>query len=315
MTASFQSMASCTSFSRRLDIRGLEMHVREWRPNGASEDSPILFMLHGWMDVSATFQFVVDALRFPWRVVAPDWRGFGDSERSTDGPGVYGYWYPEYFADLEALLVDYGVTDESRAHLVGHSMGANIAGAYAGVRPERVASLVMLEGFGLHATQPEEAPARFSRWLDQLVSDENARSYATLEDLGARLRKINPRLDQSRALLIAGHWAKQDSDGTWILRADPAHQRVNPYLYRVDEMAACWRAVKAPVLWVEGLASDLLRNGDKEWRAELDRRMSCFAKLDVRRMEEAGHMLHHDQPEQLASLIEEFVLRLARKDA
>jgi pimeloyl-ACP methyl ester carboxylesterase len=39
-------------------------------------------MMHGWMDVGASFQFVVDALQGDWHVIAPDWRGFGLSQRS-----------------------------------------------------------------------------------------------------------------------------------------------------------------------------------------------------------------------------------------
>ena len=56
------------SRSRYVDIRGLRYHLREWGPAGA----PQLLMLHGWMDVSASFQFVVDQLRQAWHVIAPD---------------------------------------------------------------------------------------------------------------------------------------------------------------------------------------------------------------------------------------------------
>ena len=64
------------SRSRFLSIRGLRYHLREWGLEGA----PKLFMLHGWMDVSASFQFVVDELAADWHVIAPDWRGFGQTE-------------------------------------------------------------------------------------------------------------------------------------------------------------------------------------------------------------------------------------------
>ena len=64
------------SRSEFLDIRGLRYHVRTW----GNASAPKLFLLHGWMDVSASFQFVVDELRRDWHVIAPDWRGFGLSE-------------------------------------------------------------------------------------------------------------------------------------------------------------------------------------------------------------------------------------------
>ena len=60
-----------SSRSEFIDIRGLRTHVRHWGP----EDAPRLFLLHGWLDVSAAFQFTVDALKQDWHVIAPDWRG------------------------------------------------------------------------------------------------------------------------------------------------------------------------------------------------------------------------------------------------
>ena len=83
------------SQSLTVPIRGLDYHVRSW----GEADAPKLFMLHGWMDVGASFQFLVDALQRDWHVIAPDWRGFGLSEWSADG-----YWFADYIADLDALL-------------------------------------------------------------------------------------------------------------------------------------------------------------------------------------------------------------------
>jgi pimeloyl-ACP methyl ester carboxylesterase len=131
--------------------RRMRHHLRRWGP----ADAPLLVMLHGWMDVSASFQFVVDRLRRDWQVVAPDWRGFGLSERT---PGDC-YWFPDYLADLDALLD--AVSPEESVRLVGHSMGGNVAMLYAGVRPARVRGLVNLEGFGMPGARPLEAPGRY----------------------------------------------------------------------------------------------------------------------------------------------------------
>jgi len=57
-------------------IRGLRHHVRIWGEAAA----PRLFLLHGWMDVGASFQFLVDSFVRDWQVIAPDWRGFGLSD-------------------------------------------------------------------------------------------------------------------------------------------------------------------------------------------------------------------------------------------
>jgi pimeloyl-ACP methyl ester carboxylesterase len=95
-------------------------------------------------------------------------------------------------------------------------------------------------------------------------------------------------------------------EGRVVLRSDPAHKRANPVLYRIDEVKACWARVTAPVLWVEGAESELLAR----WRSEgadLEERRRCFARLTARTLPGAGHMVHHDQPERLAAMVEEFL--------
>ena len=84
------------SESQFLQVRGLRYHVRHWQRTGA----PKLVLLHGWMDVSASFQFVVDALENEWDVYAPDWRGYG----LTGWAKADSYWFPDYLADLDFLL-------------------------------------------------------------------------------------------------------------------------------------------------------------------------------------------------------------------
>jgi pimeloyl-ACP methyl ester carboxylesterase len=287
------------SRSEFLAVRGLRLHVRHWGREGA----PKLFMAHGWMDMSASFQFVVDALQGDWHVIAPDWRGFGLSERAGSGT----YWFPDYFADLEAILDHYSPHDP--VNLLGHSMGGNIVSVYAGVRPERIARLINLEGFGLPPTKPEQAPGRYAKWLDELRTPPAMRGYASLDEVAARLQKTNPRLSRARAAFLAGHWAAQNADGQWEILGDPAHKMTSPLLYQAEEVLACWRRITAPVLWVEAEHTDMWRwMGPKEQaRAEVDRRLGQLARVTPHMMPEAGHMLHHDQPELLARMIEEFL--------
>ena len=278
-------------------VRGLRYHCRVWGDAGA----PALFMLHGWMDVSASFQFLVDAMRGEWRVIAPDWRGFGLTEWTKGGS----YWFPDYFADLDALLDRF--SRNIPATLIGHSMGGNVAGMYAGVRPERVARLVSLEGFGLADAGPEKAPERFARWLKELSEDAPGfRDYDSFDALAERLRGNNPRLSQERALFLAKHWGLAKAEGRVALASDPAHKLVNPVLYRVEEAAACWDKVAAPVLWVVGAETEIPKRL-KLSGADLASRKARFRRLTERVIPDAGHMLHHDQPERLADVIEEFL--------
>jgi pimeloyl-ACP methyl ester carboxylesterase len=261
----------------------------------------LLVLLHGWMDVSASFQFLVDALRGAWRVVAPDWRGFG----LTQWSGADGYWFPDYLADLDRVLMHF--SPGQPVALVGHSMGGNVASLYAGARPARVARLVNIEGFGLRAADAAEAPRRYAQWLDELTESPRFRDYADFDELAARLRTNNPRLTPERAQFLARHWGVETPEGRVTLRADPSHKRVNPVLYRIEEAQACWRAVTAPVLWVEGDQSETLARLRVD-PAAYEARKRAFAHRTDRTVAGAGHMIHHDQPEALARVIEEFLL-------
>jgi len=287
------------SRSEYVVLRGLRYHLRHW----GDPDAPQLFMLHGWMDTSASFQFMVDCLQREWHVIAPDWRGFGLSENA----GADSYWFADYLGDLDALLEH--CAPAGTVNLLGHSMGANVACIYAGVRPQRVARLINLEGFGMASTRPEQAPQRYAKWLDQLREPQSMRAYASVDEVGARLKKNNPRLSDAEAAFLASHWATQDTDGRWRILGDPAHMRVNPVLYRVDEVTACWQAITAPVLWVEADQTDLWRllGNKQEARLEIDRRKGFIAQLTSATIADAGHMLHHDQPQALAQLVEQFL--------
>jgi hypothetical protein len=88
-----------------------------------------------------------------------------------------------------------------------------------------------------------------------------------------------------------------------VLRSDPAHKLINATLYRLDEARACWERVTAPVLWVDAAASETVTRM-RLTPADLAERRAAFKNLTYRTVADAGHMLHHDQPEEVARLIE-----------
>jgi pimeloyl-ACP methyl ester carboxylesterase len=285
-------------------IRDLRYHLRCW--GEPSPDVAPMFLLHGWMDVAASFQFVVDAMAQDHFIIAPDWRGFG----LTASTGVDCFWYPDYLADLDTMLDHYA--PNRPVNLVGHSMGANVAMMYAGVRPERVRRLVNLEGFGLPATQPEQAAGRFVNWLNELKSFHagkmRLKTYDSLDAVAARLIKTNARLSPDKARWLAGHWSAEVTSGQWQILGEAAHKLTNPQLYRVDEVLSVHRHITAPTLMVESVDDSVAHwwRG-KFTRAEHRQRLLAVPSLELVEVPDCGHMLHHDQPAVLAALIERFV--------
>ena len=274
-------------------IRNLRYHVRTWGDPAA----PRIFLLHGWMDVSASFQFVVDRLALGWQVIAPDWRGFGQTAAS----GADSYWFADYLADLDAI--GDRLSPQQPFALVGHSMGGNVAMLYAGIRPHRITAVVNLEGFGLDRADPAQAVDRYRGWLDDLQRPAAFRGYRDLDAVADHLTRVNPRLERDKAVFLAPLWARRNGE-EYEPAADPCHRRTHPVLYRLDEVLACWREITAPVLWV---ASDADTERHRSTRtADFRQRLTAIARLEELTLADAGHMLHHDRPAAVAAAIESF---------
>jgi len=279
-------------------VRGLRYHVRTW----GEARSRKLMLLHGWMDVSASFQFLVDELSAEWQVLAPDWRGFGLSECPHEG-----YWFADYVADLDGLVR--ALAPDGAIDIAGHSLGGNVALLYAGLRPGRVRNVVSLDGFGIPAEGPDAAPAKFTAWLDALEKPPVLTPYRSLAAVADRLQKNNRRLARDKAEYLASHWGEALPDGSARLRADPRHKLPFPNVYRLEEVFAIWQRITAPALWVVADDSDIPRwlAGGGDPAAEIQRRMAHVPGARLVTIKDAGHMLHHDQPEAVARALETFL--------
>lgn len=297
--------------SEFVPIRGLSYHVQRWGPALPSANSPPpLVLLHGWMDVAASYQFMVDAFSSAFAegrsVIAPDWRGFGQ----TDAGDADNFWFPDYLADLDFLL-DHCCPGQP-VDLVGHSMGGNVAMMYAGVRPERIRRLVNLEGFGLTASKPSQAPGRYAEWMDELKTlrrgDTALKGYADAGGVAARLMKTNPRLPADKAAWLATRWARPNASGEWKIQGNAAHKVTSAHIYRLDELLQIYQRITAPLLAVEADSDSLSKWSKGSYTlADYHERLKNVAHARTAVIHDAGHMLHHDQPEQLALLIEDFL--------
>ena len=304
----YQALKS--SRSTFVPIRQLQYHVRQWG-EPTPERGPLV-LVHGWMDVAASWQFMVDALSQERWIIAPDWRGYGltqvvigNAMAPTDN-----FWFADYLADLDALL-DHFSPDQA-VDLVGHSMGGNVAMMYAGVRPERIRRLVNLEGFGMPETRPAQAPGRYAQWLDELKAlrrgEMDLKTYDSAEGVARRLMKTNPRLGADKADWLAREWAAPNAEGRWAILGDAAHKVVNAHLYQAPETLAVFARIAAPVLSVTASEDSLSQWWKGRFTLEhYHERLKAVPNVHHAVIDDAAHMLHHDQPQQLARLIEGFL--------
>ena len=278
---------------RFTEVRGLRCCVREWGEPGA----PRLVFLHGSLDASATFQFLVDAMRRDYHIVAPDLRGHGQSGWATQG-----YWFHDYIADVDQLLDE--ISPNEKATFVAHSLGGNVANFYAGARPERVAKLVSLDGFGLPGPDPSETPARLAKWLAaHRAGPEPSRAYASVEALAERLKQAHPRLSMDKAMFLAANTSRRVESGDYMVAFDPRHRLPFAVANRREDVAAVLRAIEAPTLWLE---SDRPSRYAKE-PGGFEGRLALLRDGHHAKIPNTSHNMHHDDPAAVARHVEAFL--------
>jgi pimeloyl-ACP methyl ester carboxylesterase len=250
-------------------------------------------LVHGFMDAGATWDLVAPTLAAEGlRVVAPDLRGFGETARV--GAGGY-YHFPDYVFDL-ADLVDQ-VAPAGPLLLVGHSMGGAVVTLYAGIFPERVTRLAVLEGVGPPDNGFELAPVRARRWIDDVRAERGRgeRLVQTREEALRRLAAAHSNVDIG-LLRERLHHLVRDVPGGIAWKHDPLHRTVAPSPYYARQWAEFARRVRCPTLFVDGGPQGYHPPDEAE-------RLKAFAQLEQVTLPDAGHMLHWTRPAELAAAL------------
>ncbi len=280
-----------------VDSQGLPIHYLEW---GEPAGEPLV-LVHGYLDLAHSWKPFVASLqerlgKSAW-IIAPDCRGHGDS--GWIGAGGY-YHFPDYVFDLECVIRALGVT---QLKLIGHSMGGTISFLYAGTFPKRVSQLVLIEGLGPPGMNFSDAPLRMEKWITEVRERgrRHFRVYTSVEAGANQLRQTNPRLNDAWALELARTGMKQNDQGRWIWKFDPLHRTNAPQPFYTLQALEFFRRIECPVLIVDGKESRQTRRTDKQER--------CDAIRNHRRVtiDHAGHMVHHDNPAELAEVIATFL--------
>ena len=280
-----------------IDAQGLSLHYLEW---GEPVGEPLV-LVHGFLDQAHSWSPFVAALqeliKQPLWIIAPDCRGHGDS--GWVGAGGY-YHFPDYVLDLDRIVQ--GLRTKTMK-LIGHSMGGTISFLYTGSFPQRVARLVLIEGIGPPSMAFADAPARMEKWIAEVNQRgrKHFRQYSSIRAGAEQLRQTNPRLDAELALHLARSGMKQSSAGKWVWKFDPLHRTTAPQPFYAAQAIEFLRRIACPVLIVDGAESRQIRRHDSKQRLEeiRDRKQVVI--------ENAGHMVHQDNPLALAKVVAEFL--------
>jgi pimeloyl-ACP methyl ester carboxylesterase len=251
---------------------------------------PPILLLHGFPDSSHVWRHQFPALvGAGFRVVAPDLRGFGDSDKPQE---VEAYRLRNLFADVIVVL---DALEVERTHVVGHDWGAGLAWVVAGYAPERVERLVVMSVGHPNASRAPTVEAREKAWYMLLFQFEG----------------VAEELLQRDDWRLAREWMRGDGDTEQNLAAlaQPGAltaalnwYRANVHPRRELEERRPFPTITAPTLgiWSSGdhylLEEPMLRSAEHVtggWRYE--------------RIDGASHWLQLDAPQRVNELLLDFL--------
>lgn len=281
------SPTSHSYFSQRM-----KLHYLDWGNEGA----PPLLLVHGNRDHCHNWDWVAQALRDQYHIIAPDFRGHGDSD------WVYGsaYSHSEYIYDLAQLIHQQGLAP---LHVIAHSLGGGVALRYAGIYPENIKKLIVIEGTGgppsMYAARPVHE--RMREWIDETreMSGRMPKRYVNLEEAYQRMQGANGHLSAERARHLTVHGSDQNEDGTYSWKFDNYTRVMSPYDLNLDQVHELWGRIEAPVLLVNGKES-----GFKHF--ERPDQTQYFQNAQQVVVEKAGHWVQHDQLDEFLGLTRDF---------
>ena len=291
MPAIASGPTSRTYFSQRL-----RLHYVDW----GNPDAPPLLLVHGGRDHCRNWDWVAERFRDDGHVIAPDLRGHGDSQWSTDG----NYAMSSYVYDLAQLIHQQELAPVT---MVAHSLGGNIALRYAGIYPENVRRLVAIEGLGPSPKilkERGETPfaERMQDWIaeQRKLSGRMPRRYPSIEDAFRRMQEENKHLSPEQARHLTEQGVIQNEDGTYSWKFDNYVRTWPPYDMPGRAIQELWSRIACPTLLVYGSES---------WASnpEEDGRLEHFNTAEVVSFEGAGHWVQHDRLDGFCEKVKSFI--------
>jgi esterase len=278
--------------SHQVPVNGLACHYLVW----GERDAPAVLLLHGLRSYAQTWDPIAQALSRTHRVIAPDFRGRGDSAWD---PGR-DYFTDAYVSDVEVLVSLLGL---ARFGIVGHSMGGTVGYAYAARHPKQVDALVV-EDIGPGSST---ATAGAGRILRELAATPDG--FSSLDAVRDYWRRLRPGITEDALASRIAHTVRSRADGGWEWKSDMAgiaQARRSGDPGRSIDLWACVKALRCPTLVLRGARSDFLPVDTCVRMANLQPLLR-WAEIDG-----AGHYAHDDNPAEFLEHVSDFLTGITR---
>ena len=274
----------------------LRLSAKCW---GNPEGMPVL-AFHGWLDNAATFDHLAPYLK-EFRLVSLDLPGHGLSEHRSSGSS---YHFSDIIVDVLEVL---HVLGWQRFSLLGHSMGAGVASYLAGTIPEKISSLILIEGLGSLAQKADKMPEilRESAEQWQQLPNKKLPIYPDVETAVKVRHHVGGIEESSVRTLVARGLQPVDGGFTW--RSDPRLKIKSRHYLTEEQACAFLEQITAPVLLIEAENAK-----QDQWKELLLKRIPYIKNLQHRKVS-GDHHLHLDNPQEVAVVIREFLQQISGK--
>ncbi len=272
-----------------ITIRGLKICLCTWGP----EEGPLVLCLHGILEQGAAWSEVAIRLaQKGYRVIAPDLRGHGRSDRVGKGGS---YNLIDFLGDIDAIVENLA----GKAFiLVGHSLGSVLGAIFATIRPQRIKNIVLVETILPTLNEDEDPTTSLANQLDSMAAPPEHPVFPNVEAAAERLCKATPAISLSLAMMLAERITEPCEGGVrW--RWEPLlRTRAGISLNGIgrSRYLKLLKKIKVPITLVYGDKSNFNRIEDLNKQYEA---MPNATKVVV----SGGHNLPLEAPSALAKII------------
>lgn len=269
-----------------IEIPGFHIACRTW----GNKDLPVLIALHGWLDNANSFAPLAPFLCKNYYIVAIDLPGHGMSSHLPLGC---------HYHFIDAIFTIFSVIDAlgyQRISLLGHSMGACLSSLMAGVVPERIEQLYLIEGLGPFSAPGPTCQKQLSHYLNHYTNSINKsiRPYHTIDEAAkARAKRGHISVELAKILCERGVIMKE-GDFYWC--HDRRLLTPTPLYLTEEQILSCINNINSPttLIWAD--------NGFEYDQTIMARRINAVTNLQQHQLV-GGHHIHMEKPEAVAKVI------------